>query len=61
MSNLFEPLVLPNGFSIPNRLCKAAMEENLCDTGQLPGPRLELLYKRWSEGGVGLILTGNVM
>jgi 2,4-dienoyl-CoA reductase-like NADH-dependent reductase (Old Yellow Enzyme family) len=60
-SLLFEPLELPNGVVIPNRLCKAAMEENLCDAGQIPGDRLFTLYRRWAEGGVGLILTGNVM
>ena len=37
------------------------MEENLCDEGQIPGDRLHQLYRSWVEGGVGLILTGNVM
>ena len=46
-SLLFQPLELPNGVVIPNRLCKAAMEENLCDAGQLPGDRLFELYSRW--------------
>jgi len=61
MSDMFSPLTLPNGSQLPNRLCKAAMEENMCDAGQLPGPRLFELYKTWAEGGVGLILSGNVM
>ena len=60
-SALFEPLTLPNGRVIPNRLCKAAMEENLSDEGQIPGKRLYRLYQSWAEGGVGLVLTGNVM
>ena len=58
---LFQPLTFPNGKTVPNRLCKAAMEENLSDEGQIPGDRLHRLYRRWVEGGVGLILTGNVM
>ena len=58
---LFQPLTLPNGKTIPNRLCKAAMEENLSDEGQIPGDRLHRIYRSWVEGGVGLILTGNVM
>lgn len=58
---LFAPLTLPNGVEIPNRLCKAAMEENLADAGQLPGEDLVRLYRRWAEGGAGLLLTGNVM
>ena len=58
---LFAPLTLPNGATIANRLAKAAMEETLADAGQLPGPRIERLYRRWAEGGTGLIITGNVM
>ncbi len=61
MSNMFSPLTLPNGRQIPNRICKAAMEENMCDAGQIPGPRLFRLYKNWAQGGAGLILSGNVM
>jgi len=61
MTDLFEPLTLPNGVKLSNRLCKAAMEENLSDVGQVPGKRLGTLYRQWANGGVGLILTGNVM
>jgi 2,4-dienoyl-CoA reductase-like NADH-dependent reductase (Old Yellow Enzyme family) len=60
-AQIFSPLTLPNGAVLPNRLCKAAMEENLADAGQLPGTRLINLYKAWAEGGAGMILTGNVM
>jgi 2,4-dienoyl-CoA reductase-like NADH-dependent reductase (Old Yellow Enzyme family) len=60
-SKLFTPLTLPNGVIVSNRICKAAMEENLSDIGQLPGERLFTLYRAWSEGGSGLLLTGNVM
>jgi len=58
---LFSPLTLPNGAVLPNRLCKAAMEENLSIEGQLPGEELFTLYRRWAEGGVGLQISGNVM
>jgi 2,4-dienoyl-CoA reductase-like NADH-dependent reductase (Old Yellow Enzyme family) len=58
---LFTPLTLPNGAIVPNRLAKAAMEETLADAGQLPGPAIHRLYRRWAEGGTGLIITGNVM
>ena len=58
---LSTPLSLPNGAVIPNRVAKAAMEENMADAGQLPGPALRALYSAWAEGGAGLILTGNVM
>lgn len=61
-SPLFEPLTLPNGSTLPNRLCKAAMEENLAEQpGQFPGERLFTLYDRWAKGGLGMILSGNVM
>ncbi len=60
-SVIFQPLTLPNGVVLKNRLCKAAMEENMAEYGQVPGHALQTLYKAWSDGGVGLILTGNVM
>ena len=60
-SSLFAPLTLPNGAVVPNRIAKAAMEENMADSGQIPGESLRRLYESWSQGGVGLILSGNVM
>jgi 2,4-dienoyl-CoA reductase-like NADH-dependent reductase (Old Yellow Enzyme family) len=61
MTDMFSPLKLPNGSTVSNRLCKAAMEENMCADGQLPSEALINLYKYWADGGVGLILSGNVM
>ena len=58
---LFTPLTLPNGAVIPNRLAKAAMEENMAEAGQLPGAAIHRLYRRWAQGGTGLLITGNVM
>ncbi|WP_332824907.1 NADH:flavin oxidoreductase/NADH oxidase family protein [Ramlibacter sp.] len=58
---LFQPLQLPNGTSIPNRIAKAAMEENLADAEQAPSARLMRLYQRWADGEAGLLLSGNVM
>jgi 2,4-dienoyl-CoA reductase-like NADH-dependent reductase (Old Yellow Enzyme family) len=46
---------------LPNRLAKAAMEENMADSGQLPGAAIHRLYRAWADGGAGLIITGNVM
>ncbi|GAA1793839.1 NADH:flavin oxidoreductase/NADH oxidase family protein [Leucobacter iarius] len=60
-SFLFAPLVLASGTEIPNRIAKAAMEENMAGPGQLPDERLFALYRRWSSGGAGLLITGNVM
>ncbi|NPT46645.1 2,4-dienoyl-CoA reductase [Paraburkholderia sp. 1N] len=58
---MFTPLTLPNGSTLPNRIAKAAMEENLADAGQLPGQALWRLYAAWGAGGAGLLITGNVM
>jgi len=57
----FTPLTLPNGTVIPNRLAKAAMEENMADRDHAPSAELIRLYQAWADGGVGLIITGNVM
>ncbi|WP_236233882.1 NADH:flavin oxidoreductase/NADH oxidase family protein [Pseudomonas tohonis] len=57
----FQPLQLPNGAVIPNRIAKAAMEENLATPDQTPSDELLRLYRAWAEGGAGLLLTGNVM
>ncbi len=58
---LFSPLVLPNGAVIPNRLAKAAMEENMADADHAPSEALLRLYEAWARGRAGLIVTGNVM
>jgi 2,4-dienoyl-CoA reductase-like NADH-dependent reductase (Old Yellow Enzyme family) len=60
-SPLFEPLTLPNGAVLKNRIAKAAMEENLADRDHAPGEQLWRLYDTWSKGGAGLLVTGNVM
>lgn len=58
---LYSPLHLRSGAVLGNRIAKAAMEENMAGEGQLPDPRLLELYRRWSAGGTGLLITGNVM
>lgn len=52
---------LPCGISIPNRLAKAAMTEGLAEPGGVAGSRIARIYRLWSEGAAGLILTGNIM
>ena len=59
--NVFDPLTLPNGSTIKNRIAKAAMEENMADADQAPSAELMRLYQAWADGGAGLIITGNVM
>ncbi|MFJ4840595.1 NADH:flavin oxidoreductase/NADH oxidase family protein [Streptomyces sp. NPDC088746] len=60
-TELFSPLLLRSGQVLPNRIAKAAMEENMAGEGQLPDEQLLSLYRRWAAGGTGLLITGNVM
>jgi 2,4-dienoyl-CoA reductase-like NADH-dependent reductase (Old Yellow Enzyme family) len=54
------PIDLPCGARLANRLCKAALTEGLADTMNRATDQLSRLYGRWSQGGAGLIITGNV-
>jgi 2,4-dienoyl-CoA reductase-like NADH-dependent reductase (Old Yellow Enzyme family) len=56
-----QELRLPCGVSIPNRLAKGAMTEGLATAKGVPTPELDRLYRIWSEGGAGLLITGNVV
>jgi 2,4-dienoyl-CoA reductase-like NADH-dependent reductase (Old Yellow Enzyme family) len=58
---LHEPLTLPCGQVLPNRIMKAALSEALGSKTNAPDERLERLYASWSRGGYGLVITGNVM
>ncbi|MGK5093394.1 NADH:flavin oxidoreductase/NADH oxidase family protein [Deltaproteobacteria bacterium TL4] len=60
-SVLDKELTLPCGAKVNNRFMKSAMSEVLGAPNYAPTPALEKLYKRWSEGGAGLLVTGNVM
>jgi len=60
-STLTRTLTLPCGIELPNRLAKAAMTEGLATPQGLPTPELERLYGLWSDGGAGMLLTGNIM
>ncbi len=57
---LSSELRLPCGVTIPNRLGKGAMTEGLADERLRATDKHVNLYRRWSEGGCGLLLTGNV-
>lgn len=61
MDPLSRSLALPCGATLPNRLAKAAMTEGLADPEDRASKRLETLYGRWSYGGAGLLISGNVM
>lgn len=61
MTSPNDPLQLPCGLTLPNRIMKAAMSEALANSEHSPDGRLEQLYRTWGEGGYGLLITGNVM
>ena len=55
-----EPLTLPCGAVLSNRLAKGAMTEGLASPLGVPTPELQTLYRVWSSGGAGMLLSGNV-
>ena len=57
---LNQPLTLPCGAVVPNRMCKAAMTEGLAHPDGTASAELERLYGIWSDGGSGILLSGNI-
>ena len=58
--SLATPLTLPCGAVVPNRLVKAAMTEGLATMGGVPTSELDRLYGKWSDGGAGVLISGNI-
>jgi 2,4-dienoyl-CoA reductase-like NADH-dependent reductase (Old Yellow Enzyme family) len=58
---LGQPLTLPCGAIIKNRIAKAAMTEGLSSSDGLANEKHCRLYHTWANGGAGLVITGNVM
>lgn len=57
-----------SGKTAPNRFLKGAMTERISswdpknpEARGIPSKNLVNVYKRWGEGGLGLILSGNIM
>lgn len=62
MTTLFsQSLTLPCGAVLPNRLSKAAMTEGLATAEGIPTAELARLYGLWSDGGAGMLLSGNII
>ncbi len=60
-NQLGSAFTLKTGQLIKNRLFKSAMSEQLGTPEHNPKPGLAALYARWSDGGIGLSITGNIM
>ncbi|MFT7420961.1 MAG: 2,4-dienoyl-CoA reductase-like NADH-dependent reductase (Old Yellow Enzyme family) [Arcticibacterium sp.] len=61
MNVLQDELILPNGSILNNRIAKSAMSENLSNKYHEPTAALVNVYKKWAQGGAGLLITGNIM
>lgn len=61
MTQLSDTLTLPCGAMLKNRIGKSAMSEALGTWDNHPTHKLDTLYRRWADGGTGLVITGNVM
>ena len=59
--SLSDPLHLPCGATLSNRLAKAALTEGLATPDGVPTDCLERLYAMWSDGGASLLLSGNIL
>ena len=57
---LFQPLELPCGSILKNRIAKSAMSDSLGDGRGNPTPSQLKLYETWAEGGLGLSIVGEV-
>jgi 2,4-dienoyl-CoA reductase-like NADH-dependent reductase (Old Yellow Enzyme family) len=57
---LFEPLKLPCGVTLKNRIAKSAMSDSLGDGTGHPTPEQIRLYRRWAGGGVAVAIIGEV-
>lgn len=61
MPSLGDPLTLPNGTILANRLAKSALSEGLADARNDVSDRLIALYERFVGSGAGLLVTGNML
>ncbi|WP_108879580.1 oxidoreductase [Anderseniella sp. Alg231-50] len=58
--NLFEPLDLPCGVTLKNRIAKSAMSDSLGDGTGHPTSEQVRLYQRWANGGMAISIIGEV-
>lgn len=57
---LFQPLELPCGVTLKNRIAKSAMSDSLGDGGGNPTDTQSELYERWADGGLAVSIIGEV-
>lgn len=59
-SPLAQPLTLPCGATLKNRIAKSAMSDSLGDGAGNPTNDQIRLYERWAKGGLALSIIGEV-
>ncbi len=59
-SPLAQPLILPCGATLKNRIAKSAMSDSLGDGTGNPTDDQIRLYERWAKGGLALSIIGEV-
>jgi 2,4-dienoyl-CoA reductase-like NADH-dependent reductase (Old Yellow Enzyme family) len=57
---LFDPVTLPCGIVLKNRIAKSAMSDSLGDGTGHPTKEQFRLYERWAQGGLAMSLIGEV-
>lgn len=57
---LFEPIGLPCGVTLKNRIAKSAMSDSLGDGTGHPTAEQIRLYQRWAGGGLAVSIIGEV-
>jgi len=60
MHKLFQPIELPCGVILKNRIAKSAMSDSLGDGCGNPTDTQIRLYERWASGGVAASIIGEV-
>lgn len=58
--SLFEPITLPCGVVLKNRIAKSAMSDSLGDGSGHPTDAQFRLYQRWAQGGLAISIIGEV-
>ncbi len=59
-AGLFDPIPLPCGTILKNRIVKSAMSDSLGDGTGHPTAAQARLYRRWAEGGVAASIIGEL-
>ncbi|KPI34673.1 12-oxophytodienoate 7 [Cyphellophora attinorum] len=61
MSALLQPLTMPSGIRLPNRLAMASMTRNRCVDNHKPGPATVQYYCDRARNGPGIIISEGLL